>query len=651
MSGIAAIYNLDGRPVDSALLARMLTAAAHRGPGGTNGWVDGSIALGHAMLHATLESLQERQPLRDECLDLCLTFDGRVDNRRDLAGAIESCGVALRSDTDAEMVLRAYQCWGEDSVRHIIGDFAFAVWDGRRQQLFCARDPLGVKPFHYYCDGRAFVCGSEPQQILEDPRVPREPNEGMVAESLTGGAVSCEETLFRGVMRLAPGSTLVVRDGQVKTRIYFEPDPDREIRYRNEEDYAARFFELLKEAVRCRMRAVGGVAAELSGGLDSSSIVGIVAALRQEGVQRDLPFEIFSMTFSDPAADERPYIREVLEMHDFRHNSVEGGLSSFESCREQARLYKCPPHYPTFEMSEPLRCEASAKGLRVAITGQGGDDWVSGSALQFVDLIRSFRLAEAFRRLRTDVRLAQLDPAMSESALTLLLKYRIWPAVPERVRRIVRKAVGRDTLPPWLNRDLVFRTHLKERLQRRPDRRRYSSPVRQESYDSFRHGWLTYCLETLDRAWARHGVEVRHPFHDLRLIEFLISIPEDQRRRGDEIKFVLRRAMRGLAPRVVLARREKADFTAISVQAFQNTGGERLFDRLAVASAGWVDAERARAAYQEMMDLYVRGDINYAARMWPLFSLFAVDLWLKEAILNRQDEDVTFRLARQSVSA
>jgi asparagine synthase (glutamine-hydrolysing) len=407
----------------------------------------------------------------------------------------------------------------------------------------------------------------------------------------------------------------------------------------------------LKEAVRCRMRAVGGVAAELSGGLDSSSVVGIIAALRKEGQLCDLPFETFSMAFSDPAADERVYIREVLEMHDFRHSFVESGMSSFESCREQARLYKCAPHYPGFEMLEPLRRRASAKGLRVAVTGEGGDEWVTGSTLQFVDLIRSFRLAETFRRLRTDVRLIQLHPTMSDNALTVLLRYRIWPAVPERIRRIVRKSVGRDILPPWLNRDLVLRTHLKERLQRRPDQRRYSSPVRQETYDSFRHGWLTYFLETIDRAWARHGVEVRHPFHDLRLIEFLISIPEDQRRRGDETKFVLRRGMRGLVPKAVLSRREKADFSRISVQAFQNVGGERLFDSLAVASAGWVEPKRARAAYQEMIHLYVRGDINYAARVWPLFSLFAIDLWFKEAILNWQDENVTFGLTRASVSA
>jgi len=184
VSGIAGIFNLDGRPVDPALLTRMTDVIAHRGPDGAGQWIDGSVGLGHRMLHTTPESLYEKQPLIDETGNLCLVLDGRVDNREELRTALEAKGAKLRTDTDAEMVLHAYECWGEESPKKIIGDFAFAIWDKRDRLLFCARDPLGMKPFHYYTDGRTFLCGSELRQLFEDVTVQREPNEGMVGEYL-----------------------------------------------------------------------------------------------------------------------------------------------------------------------------------------------------------------------------------------------------------------------------------------------------------------------------------------------------------------------------------------------------------------------------------------------------------------------------------
>src|SRR6266852_1652272 len=138
MSGLAGIYNLDGRPVDPALLRRMTERIAHRGPDGSGYWIDGPVGLGHRMLHTTPESLQEKQPLLDETGKLCLVFDGRVDNREELKEALTAKGARLRTDTDVEIVLRAYECWGEECLKRIIGDFAFVIWDRRHHQLFCA---------------------------------------------------------------------------------------------------------------------------------------------------------------------------------------------------------------------------------------------------------------------------------------------------------------------------------------------------------------------------------------------------------------------------------------------------------------------------------------------------------------------------------
>lgn len=166
MSGIAAIYNLNGRPLDRALLLRLTDVIAHRGPDGSGLFVDGAVGLSHQMLRTTPESLHEEQPLADETGNLILTLDGRVDNRNELKAALKAKGFGLRADTDAELVLLAYQAWGEECPQRIIGDFAFVVWDKRNRHFFCARDPMGIRPFYYYLDDRTFLCGSELRQIL-----------------------------------------------------------------------------------------------------------------------------------------------------------------------------------------------------------------------------------------------------------------------------------------------------------------------------------------------------------------------------------------------------------------------------------------------------------------------------------------------------
>ena len=172
----------------------MLDAMAHRGPDGIGRFYEGQAGLGHAMLRVTPESFGEIQPLGDETGAIRLTFDGRIDNRRELRELVEAAGAQVRSDTDPELVLKAFQSLGEDCVRRMLGDFAFVIWDATHRRLFCARDQSGIRPFYYYCDGKTFLAASELQQILHYPGLPQEPNEGLIGEFLTG----CEPEHFQG---------------------------------------------------------------------------------------------------------------------------------------------------------------------------------------------------------------------------------------------------------------------------------------------------------------------------------------------------------------------------------------------------------------------------------------------------------------------
>ena len=216
MSGIAAVYYLDGRPAGRGLIGAMLDAVAYRGPDGLNSWIDGPVALGHAMLRTTPEAMGESQPLVDEQSGLSLTLDGRVDNRDELKALLERQGLRLVGGTDAEIFLRAYQCWGEEAPAKILGDFAFALWDGPKRHLFCARDFASVQPLFYYCDSRTFICASELHQILVDPAVPRELDEQVSGMYLTGMLFDPVSTLYREIHKLEGGCSITVRpDGPI----------------------------------------------------------------------------------------------------------------------------------------------------------------------------------------------------------------------------------------------------------------------------------------------------------------------------------------------------------------------------------------------------------------------------------------------------
>src|ERR1700730_8285523 len=255
MAGIAARYHFDGRPVVASVIDRAVTSVADRGPDGTAAWREGPVGLGHSALHTTPESLIDRQPLASQCGDFCVVMDGRIDNREELYESTRADGVPLSMLSDAHVLLRAYRHWGEDCARRILGDFAFCIWDRRRRQVFCARDPLGIKPLFYWSNARTFLAGSGIEQLISDPEVPRDPNEGVVAEYLACGLANSEETLWNGIYRLPPGHSLTVSAGGITKRQFFAIDPEREIRYRTDGEYADHFLSLFRDAITRRLRS------------------------------------------------------------------------------------------------------------------------------------------------------------------------------------------------------------------------------------------------------------------------------------------------------------------------------------------------------------------------------------------------------------
>ena len=260
MSGLAGIWHPDGRPIDRAVLADMLDKAGHRGPDGRGSWIDGSIGFGHLLLCTTPGKVDDlAQPIVDAAVGLAITADVRIDNRDDILPTLHGKGCAPRSSSDAELILRAYQCWGDECPRYLIGDFVFALWDRPRRRLVCARDVMGTKPFYYVADGRGVTFASEIPQLFAEPLLAREPNLPMVGEILASAISSRTETVFRNVMCLPGAHTLTVDDAGIRLREYWSPDATRELRYRRDEEYADHFLSLFEDVLTCRVPARGPV--------------------------------------------------------------------------------------------------------------------------------------------------------------------------------------------------------------------------------------------------------------------------------------------------------------------------------------------------------------------------------------------------------
>ncbi|MEN9573671.1 MAG: hypothetical protein RL514_1526 [Verrucomicrobiota bacterium] len=277
MSFITGFLNLDSAPADAQLAERMLAHARSLGPDGSGLYTQGPVALGHALVSITPESRQETSPWRSADGQRVITYDGRLDHREDLCRALGLPASALELP-DPELILRAHEQWGHDCVTRLEGEFAFALWDNRQQELFCARDPLGACGFHYHLDGRRFVFASQIRDVLLGAGLPKRLDELTLGYHLTALVPLATGTLYAGVMRLPAGRTLVVRPGGTPAfRTYRQFTMQPEIRLRSPQEYSEALRGLLDDAVRSCLRTHHPVAAMLSGGLDSTGVACLAA--------------------------------------------------------------------------------------------------------------------------------------------------------------------------------------------------------------------------------------------------------------------------------------------------------------------------------------------------------------------------------------
>ncbi|MBK8358821.1 MAG: asparagine synthetase B [Comamonadaceae bacterium] len=311
MSGIAGIIHFDGRPVEPGQIEAMTAAMHARGPDGIHHWRKGNVALGQCMLRTTPESLEETQPLTNEDHSLALVMDGRVDNYEELRRELLGKGAVLRTRADAELVLRAYEVWGEDCPDRIIGECVFFIWDAREQRMFAARDAAGTRHFYYHQGKGWFAFASEIKGLLTLPIMPRL-NESRLLDYLVEEFDRDDQvgTFYRGIDRMPAAHAMSITDQGVETWRYWNPQNLPALCFTSMEECAEAFLEQLRIAVKCRLRSTGPVGAMLSGGMDSSSIVGLIS--KEFRADLTQPLKTFSLIRED--RENCPDWRAIKEM-------------------------------------------------------------------------------------------------------------------------------------------------------------------------------------------------------------------------------------------------------------------------------------------------------------------------------------------------
>jgi asparagine synthase (glutamine-hydrolysing) len=558
MSGVAGIVDFGGRPVDPMEIENMLDIMDYRAVDGRGTWDGATVVLGHCMTHTTPESREATLPLSNADGSLCVVLDGRIDNWEDLRSLLLGRGMQLRTRSDAELVLAAYELWGEECVKSFDGSFAIAIWDARRRRLFCARDIIGFKPFFFHWSGTRFYFASDASSLLRHPEIPAEIDEAIVAQIILDDLIYTEQTIWAAVRRLPPRSMAVVAEYGPRITHYWEPDLATVLRYRKQEDYVDHYRELLFDEVRRASRSIGPLACSVSGGLDSSALFAVADALEKEGKFLADGLKGYTLLFEESFAGyELPYARATAVHLKRSIEEVPAARPDLEWYEAFASQHLTLPPWPNGTSSKRILERAHADGCRVYMDGIGGDEWLTGSVFAPADAIaRDPRVIPSYLRSFSGSRGAF-------EVATELIRFGAYPFIPLRARQILRQVTGRRA-----NDDFAYQVLSPRLLQLHKSNKRDNaiptlsrgSQFQREYFDTLDDVFLIMAKEITELTTALAGLERRSPLSSKRMLQFCFSVPQARRLWGGTNKAIHRSALQCYLPVTVLQRRSKARF-------------------------------------------------------------------------------------------
>jgi len=618
MCGITGLFDIRGKSeIDRQLLERMNQTQVHRGPDEGEIYTEPGLGLGHRRL-SIMDVASGQQPLFNEDGSVVVIFNGEIYNYRALAKQLTEAGHQFKTHCDTEVIVHAWEEWGEQCVDHFRGMFAFGVWDRNEEVLFLARDRLGIKPMYYaLLDQGHFIFSSELKAILAHPDFNRDMNPYAVEDYFAYGYIPEPKTIFKQASKLSPGFSLKVQRGQtiLQPKQYWDV-PFKQKELIDESEAMETLIAKLRESVDIHLMTEVPLGAFLSGGVDSSAVVAMMSGIMNE------PVNTCSISFGNPQFNESRYAQEVAERYHTNHHVEQVEHDDFDLIDKLALLYDEPfadsSALPTYRV-----CELARQRVTVALSGDGGDENMAG--------YRRYRWHMHEERLRSTLPLSIRKPLFG-------LLGAIYPKA-DWAPRIFRakstfEALARDSVEGYFHSVSIMSDAMRQKLFTptfRQDLQNYQAvqvlqdyaaqsptedPLSRVQYLDMKTYLVGDILTKVDRASMAHALEVRVPLLDHELVEWMSSLPTSVKLKNGEGKYLLKKALEPHLSDNILYR-NKMGFSIPLAEWFRGP----LRDHVRKAILGPVLEETGifNTEYlEELVDQHQSGRRDYSASLWTL---------------------------------
>ncbi len=618
MCGIVGLFDTCGKSeIDRKLLGHMNQTLFHRGPDEGKLYTEPGLGLGHRRL-SIIDVSDGQQPLFNEDGSVVVVFNGEIYNFQDLAAELTELGHTFRTHSDTEVIVHGWEEWGENCVDHFRGMFAFGLWDRNQEVLFLSRDRLGIKPLYYASlDDGTFIFASELKGLLAHSNLSREMDPHAIEEYFSFGYVPEPKTIFKQAFKLSPGHSLTLHRGQRlpnPSQYWDVPfSPEYSV---SEQEAQEELVIRLQEAVKIRLMSEVPLGAFLSGGVDSSAVVAMMAGLMKDSVNT------CSISFGDPAFNESQHAQKVADHYHTEHHVEQVDKNDFDLIDKLASLYDEPfadsSAMPTYRV-----CELAKKRVTVALSGDGGDENLAG--------YRRYRWHLNEERLRS-----VLAPGLRKPLFSLLGN--LYPKAdwaPKFLRaKSTFESLSRDSVEGYFHivsimgdkmRRNLFSSSFKRSLQsyQAVEVLRFHAgkcPVEdslsQVQYLDMKTYLVGDILTKVDRASMAHSLEVRVPLLDHKLVEWISSIPPSLKLHGHEGKYIFKKSLESYLPDDILYR-DKMGFAVPLANWFRGPLRKRVYEALmgpTLANTGIFN----QSFLKEMLDQHQSERRDYSAPLWTL---------------------------------
>ena len=554
LSGFVVVYERFDTPVDPYVFERVMGRLSHRGPDGCDVYLDGHIAMGHWHFWTTPEEVGEKQPISLPGMPFRIVFDGRLDNRPELLSHL-GFDSSRGKISDATLALSAYEHWGEKCFEHFIGEYSLVIYDQCNGELLCARDALGDRSLFYSIKGTRVVIASEPWAVAGAESSKPELDDVRTAHYFASSMPVDGRTFFKGITEVMPAQAVVFSASGERKRTYWEPDASSPLFGRSDQEYAEEFRFLLEQSIRCQMRSSTPVGVLMSGGLDSTSVASLAARM----ITPD-PLTTISYIFDELVqCDERYYIN--LMRNQWGIHSIQipcDDAWTFKGWETWPHSYNQPEGTVYRINKERAYARAQDEGIRVILTGAVGDALYAPGVEWLSDMVLQGRLNDAVQQLKLNIRNKGWEKIRRGGYVRIAVRRLV-----ESIFPFTKKIILRPESKPWLSTSTEKFLSASEKKCLTGRLQRYSLLLSLE--------YASGCSREVFTT-SRHTVELRHPYRDRRLLEFILRLPAYQLYFDSRYKHILRVAMEGILPEDIRSRIQPTSWRPLL-----NRGLEREF--------------------------------------------------------------------------